>query len=373
MSRNCPDSAHGCPFAGNLGTIALNSNSKTMKRLSLLFFFVAAVFTSTCQNLISEATTYVCPPCDNNCDKLKHEKPGVCKHCSMPLIKKGSQKTIAFYLQDGVEVLDFAGPMEVFAYAGYRVFTVSKSSDPIKSQGILNIIPDYNIDSAPPADILAFFGGNATSASADKKVIKWVRQQENIQYHFSVCTGAFILAEAGVLDEKTATTFHSALDDLESNYPAIDVRKDVRFVDNGNVITTAGISAGIDGALHLVAKLQGLSTAKRTAYYMEYDNWVPGDGLILSDDNPYSIRISEKPLSNYSGKYEFKDKGELELIVIDGELNAVITGTNYPLFLEGEDIFSDIDGAPVFFKRNAQDKVIGYTIENDGKVFKKLK
>jgi putative intracellular protease/amidase len=71
---------------------------------------------------------------------------------------------ICFYLQDGVEVLDFAGPMEVFSYAGFEVFTVSKTKDPIISQGILKIIPDYGINNAPPADILAFFGGNSNKA-----------------------------------------------------------------------------------------------------------------------------------------------------------------------------------------------------------------
>jgi len=201
-------------------------------------------------------------------------------------------KKIAFYLQDGVEVLDFAGPMEVFSYAGYQVFTVSKTKEPIKAQGVLKIIPDYSIEDTPEADILAFFGGNSSAAWGDKQVVQWIKNQDNIQYYFSVCTGAFMLAESGILEGKTATTFHESLDELEERFPQIDVRKGVRFVDNGKVITTAGISAGIDGALHLVVKLQGLSTAKRTAHYMEYDNWKIGDGLILSNDNPYSSQVT---------------------------------------------------------------------------------
>ncbi|MEL6143530.1 MAG: hypothetical protein AAFU67_18160, partial [Bacteroidota bacterium] len=96
-------------------------------------------------------------------------------------------------------------------------------------------------------------------------------------------------AEARILADKTATTFHSALDRLEENYPDTKVLRNARFVDNGKVITTAGISAGIDGALHLVAKLQGLEAARRVAEYMEYDKWVPGEGVILSDDNPYQV------------------------------------------------------------------------------------
>ncbi|WP_103071098.1 DJ-1/PfpI family protein [Aquimarina sediminis] len=196
-------------------------------------------------------------------------------------------KKIAFYLQPGVEVLDFAGPMEVFAYAGYEVFTVSKTKEPILSQGILKIIPDYSIDNAPESDVLAFFGGNASNAYEDKKVINWVKERKNVDLYFSVCSGALILAKSGLLEGKTATTFHSTLDRLEHNYPNVDVKRDVRFVDNGTIITTAGVSAGIDGALHLVARLQGLNRAKDVAYYMEYDKWKPGEGLILTDDNPY--------------------------------------------------------------------------------------
>ena len=109
------------------------------------------------QSSINQTVAYVCPPCNSECDDITHDTPGVCKHCNMPLVKKGTSKTIAFYLQDGVEVLDFSGPMEVFSYAGYRVFTVSATKEPIKSQGILTVVPDYSIDDAPKADILAFF------------------------------------------------------------------------------------------------------------------------------------------------------------------------------------------------------------------------
>lgn len=194
---------------------------------------------------------------------------------------------IAFYLHQGVEILDFAGPMEVFAIAGYEVFTVSKTKEPIRSQGILKILPDYSIVDAPQADVLFFFGGNPSNAYEDKEVINWVRAQTNVDIYFSVCSGAFVLAEAGILDGKSATTFHGRLDQLEKNYPKVNVKRNVRFVDNGNVITTAGVSAGIDGALHLVTRLQGLDKAKEVAFYMEYDKWKPGEGLILTDNNPY--------------------------------------------------------------------------------------
>jgi len=291
----------------------------------------------------------------------------------MVLIRKDQSKTIAFYLQDGVEVLDFAGPMEVFAYAGYKVFTVSATDAPIKSQGILNITPDYSIANAPKADILAFFGGNSSAAFQNKEVIDWVKNQKDIQYHFSVCTGAFVLAEAGLLDDMTATTFHDALDGLERNYPKIDVRKDVRFVDNGNVITTAGISAGIDGALHLVAKLQGINAAKRTAYYMEYDNWNIGDGLILSKENPYEQTIPQDKLKEFAGKYEYKDGNEIEITYDEDKhnLKAFFDGRFFPIYHEKGDLFSDVRSEPIFFHRDSENQIAGYSLEQNGKVFRK--
>lgn len=288
---------------------------------------------------------------------------------------KTPPKTIAFYLQDRVEVLDFAGPMEVFAYAGYEVFTVSKTDQPIKAQGILTIQPDYTIQNAPKADILAFFGGNAGAAYKDPEVIEWIRQQNDIDYHFSVCTGAFMLAEAGFLEDKVATTFHDSLDKLEADYPGTDVRKNVRFVDNGSIITTAGISAGIDGALHLVAKLQGLSAAKRTAFYMEYDNWVPGNGLILSEDNPYDSLPGIDQLREYAGKYEHKDVNQINLEVGDhsGELYVLVGSRKIPVFYEQHDEFSTLNGEPVYFQRDEEGKIMGYTLEANGAVYKKEK
>ena len=342
-----------------------------MKKALIIVLWIFS-FTLFSQNVVTTRAEYICPPCNSSCDEHVYDKPGVCNHCNMVLIRKDLSKTIAFYLQDGVEVLDFAGPMEVFSYAGYKVFTVSASKAPIKSQGILSVIPDYTIEDAPRADILAFFGGNASSAYTDPKVIKWVKNQEDVDYHFSVCTGAFMLAEAGILDGKTATTFHNALDGLEGNYPRIDVRRDVRFVDNGQVITTAGISAGIDGALHLVAKLQGINAAKRTAYYMEYDNWMPGNGLILSEDNPYDEQ-TDTDLEEFLGKYEFKD-GQVVQIVIDSqkeELQALLGKNVYPIYHEVGDLFSDVGSEPIYFQRNEANEIIGYKLSPEGELFKK--
>lgn len=197
-------------------------------------------------------------------------------------MKTQSQISVCFYLMNGVEVLDFAGPMEVFALAGFHAFTVALTKEPVVSQGILKVLPDYDINDVPPADVLTFFGGNPSSFR-NEKLIDWIRKyQQHAGHIFSVCSGAFALGHAGLLDGQTATTFHLRIEELRTAFPKATVLSGVRFVDNGRIITTAGISAGIDGALHLVAKLKGEAAARAVAEEMEYDKWIPNDGLITT-------------------------------------------------------------------------------------------
>lgn len=352
-----------------------------MKHTILLIFLFLAQITFA-QTDLEVDTIYVCPPCNSNCDALEFNKPGTCHHCNMELISKteldtfreSQNKSIAFYLQDGVEVLDFAGPMEVFSYAGFKVFTVSKTTDHIKSQGILNILPDYDLNTAPQADILAFFGGNASNACQDEEVIAWVKEQKNIEYYFSVCTGAFILAEAGILENKTATTFHSALEGLEREYPKTKVLKNARYVDNGKVITTAGISAGIDGALHLVAKLQGFNNARKVAYHIEYDKWTPAEGQLLTDDTPYKFFHDLDNLQDYTGTYEFENDSQVEIKYNKREnsIYAYLNGQNYPLFYIMEDSFMGVNGDQVIFERNDIGNITGYRQSKDNSLFYNL-
>jgi transcriptional regulator GlxA family with amidase domain len=195
---------------------------------------------------------------------------------------KKSPMRITCYVQERVEILDLAGPLEVFNYAGWEVYIVGKTKEPIHAQGILKVTPEYDLTDAPEADILAFFGGNSDLPVADDELIEWVRDRgQTVQYLFSVCTGARILGRAGFLDEKTVTTYHGSLEQLQSEVPSATVRSDVRWVDNGKVLTTAGVSAGIDGALHLVAKIEGKKAAKQIAQKMEYDYYNPDSGLVV--------------------------------------------------------------------------------------------
>ena len=259
----------------------------TLLHLFMLLLFLTSGNPITAQN----TQAWYCMPCNNACDTIAFNETVKCPHCVITLVQQTAAENkrtmnnkklkVAFYLQNGVEVLDFAGPMEVFAYAQFEVFTVSKTKSPIVSQGILKIMPDYSIEDAPKADIIAFFGGNAGAATNDSQVIEWLKKQPTPDYYFSVCTGAFILGKAGLLNNLTVTTFHESINNLQKAVPSAKVLSNVRFVDNGKVITTAGISAGIDGALHLVAKVRGEATARNVATYMEYDKWVPGEGLVV--------------------------------------------------------------------------------------------
>ncbi|MEO0731956.1 MAG: DJ-1/PfpI family protein [Bacteroidota bacterium] len=347
---------------------------------NLFFLLFALSFTAL---LAQDATgePFVCPPCNRKCCQLTFAGPGICEHCNMQLvpaaeakkIPKRKRRKVGFYLQSGVEILDLAGPMEVFAYAGYEVFTISKNKNPLYAQGILTVIPDYDLTDAPQADILAFFGGNAVIPSQDKTLIDWVRSRRQTNYFFSVCSGVLILAEAGILDQQKATTFRYTLDPLEKNYPEVEVLRGVRYVDNGTVITTAGVSACIDGALHLVAKLEGLAAAANVAFYMEYD-WTPDRGLADAADDPYRSMRDLDLLKEYAGTFVTSSGKQIQLVLDEErrELNLLLAGKSYPVFLVKKDKLLTSHASHFFeFSRNLAGKITGLTSTEFSETFKK--
>lgn len=204
---------------------------------------------------------------------------------------------VAIFLYDGVELLDFSGPGEVFAATnGFEVYTVSVDGKEIISQGFVTIKPQYAIVDAPTPDIVVYPGGSASASSKEKRVLEWVHdldQRGAIQ--MSVCTGAQILAASGLLDGLNVTTWYGFTDRLQEMLPDATVLKDTRYVDSGNIITTAGVSAGIDGALHLVDRIKGKDIAESTARYMEYDNWERNDGQV-DFENLFIASIQSKGL-----------------------------------------------------------------------------
>ena len=191
---------------------------------------------------------------------------------------------VAIVLYDGVEVLDFAGPAEVLSSAGdlaasrgvpaTRVYTMASRKDPIVSQGFVRIVPEFSVDDAPTPDIVVIPGGNSNRLTDDPRFMSWLAGVQGGATTLTVCTGAFAAWKAGMLDGLTATTHYGSTSRLRQVATKTTVVDGRRFVDNGKVITTAGVSAGIDGALHLVARRFGRAVADRTAQYMEY-HWTP--------------------------------------------------------------------------------------------------
>jgi transcriptional regulator GlxA family with amidase domain len=189
---------------------------------------------------------------------------------------------VGFFLFDDVELLDFAGPFEVFSvtselsdYTLFRVFSVSEDGEEIRTVNGLKILPDFAFDNHPPIDILVIPGGVGTKKEMDKSsIVEWIRwNHDRAKMTVSVCSGARILARMGLLDGLAFTTHHEVFDDVHRIAPGATLDTEARFVDNGRVLTAGGISAGIDLAFHIVRKMHGDEVADRTARYMEYGDW----------------------------------------------------------------------------------------------------
>jgi transcriptional regulator GlxA family with amidase domain len=191
--------------------------------------------------------------------------------------------TVAIYLFRNVEVLDFAGPFEVFTTASrvflrrnprgrapFEVVTVAKTAEPVQARAGLRVVPDHALRSSPAAELLLIPGGAVDEELEDEEVVAWIRGRAAIaQVVASVCTGAFLLAKAGLLRGRSATTHWEDIADFRARFPDVVVREGVRWVDEGRVVSSAGIAAGIDMSLHLVARLAGIDLAAATARQMD--------------------------------------------------------------------------------------------------------
>lgn len=222
---------------------------------------------------------FFCAPCNQECDKTSHETAGRCPVCGMQLVSEEELKgvnDVAILLFEGVQIIDYTGPYEVFGQMGNtRVYTVSETGKTLTTAMGMTVTPKYSFADAPEPDILVVPGGAAETAYDNPKVVEWVAAKAKTADHvMSVCNGAFILAKAGLLDGAKATTFYGLIDELRTFAPKTTVVADQRFVDNGKVITSAGLSSGIDASLYLVSKIQGAARARQLALHLEYD-WNP--------------------------------------------------------------------------------------------------
>jgi len=193
-----------------------------------------------------------------------------------------NKTNLAILMFDDMEVLDFAGPFEIFSVVGgddnasnpLNVYTVAEDEKPVIARNNLSIIPHFTFSNCPKPDILVVPGGNGTRREINNaKLIDWIKSTSNeADLTLSVCTGSLLLGKAGLLDGLSATTHHGALDLLGETATTAHVEKEKRFVDNGKIIVSAGVTAGIDMSLYVVGKLYGKEKAQDVARYIEYEN-----------------------------------------------------------------------------------------------------
>jgi len=190
------------------------------------------------------------------------------------------RRNVAILVFDDVEVLDFAGPFEVFSVTdelrsreAFNVHTVAQSPGAIRSRNGLKVLPEFTLGDCPPPHILVVPGGQGTRALLGNNVIlKWIQEQSRTaEVTMSVCTGSLLLGKAGLLDGLRVTTHHLVLDLLREVAPGAIVEPGARFHDNGRILTSAGVSAGIDCSLHLVGRILGEAASAATASNMEYE------------------------------------------------------------------------------------------------------
>lgn len=195
------------------------------------------------------------------------------------------RRSVGVLLFPQVELLDFAGPFEVFSAARTSsetrerlmdVFTVAETTSPVRCNNPVTVVPDYALEECPHMDVVVVPGGIGTRSAVDRQgLVDWIaRRAEAAEVTTSVCTGSFLLAKAGVLDGRSATTHWASIERMRRDFPALAVEESVRWVDAWPVVSSAGVSAGIDMALHVLSRLYDDEVARATARGIEYDHWM---------------------------------------------------------------------------------------------------
>ena len=259
---------------------------------------------------------------------------------------------VAFLISDGAVVIDFCGPWEVFQDvnvpsrpdAPFRLYTVSETKKPIRTSSGMQIVPEYSIADAPAPKVIVIPAQSEPSAA----VLDWIRKSsKTTDVTMSVCTGAFVLAKTGLLDGKSATTFHGAFGRFAMKFPNIELKRGARFVENGNLATAGGLSSGIDLALRVVERYFGREVAEKTAYNMEYQ----GKGWMNADSNEtyavMPVSTVEHPLCAVCA------------MDVDPKIapKSVYKGTTY--YFCSQDDKKTFDGAPDKFVTTPEKKIAG--------------
>ncbi len=190
------------------------------------------------------------------------------------------KKTVGIFIFNEAEVLDFAGPFEVFSvtsqlnnYQLFNVFTVSKTTEPIIAVNGLSVNPEFNFNNCPHIDILIIAGGQGSNEQIkDNEALEWIKKIHlNTELTLSICSGSRLLGVLGLLDNSPYCTHNEVYDDMQKIVPTGFPQKEKRYISSNKIFTSGGISAGIDLSFHIVKKLYGKDIAQKTADYMEYD------------------------------------------------------------------------------------------------------
>jgi len=258
-----------------------------MRLTGIIVLSLVAVSMASAQQLIEgeppkDEIVYTCAPCGCAHDGKYFSEMGNCPSCNMVLhpvmlgLERSSSSTkcptVGIFLFDMADVMDVSGPLSVFEHAGFRIVTFALSAEPVRVGMNLELKPDFILENLPATDVLVFPGGGmAESNPGNEAVVGFIKERyEETDILFSVCSGAFFLGEAGLLDGQKATTFASLIPRLAENYPKAAVLNDVKYTNNEKIITSAGLSSGIDAAFYVVSRYYGVGRAQDIANHMEY-------------------------------------------------------------------------------------------------------
>ncbi|MCB0643051.1 MAG: DJ-1/PfpI family protein [Phaeodactylibacter sp.] len=260
---------------------------------SILFFpiLLAAVHTYG-QEPTEEAPisiVYTCAPCGCELDGQQFEAMGVCPSCNMPLrptligidlkTRSVERPKVGIFLFNGADIMDVTGPLSVFEHAHFTIATFAQQATPVRIGRNIELQPEFTFENLPQMDVLVFPGGGmAETDPGNPEILQFIQsRKDSTEVLFSVCSGAFFLGEAGLLDGQAATTFAALLPDLEADFPEAHVLNYVKYTDNGQIVTSSGLSSGMDAAFQVVAKFRGAGRAQDVANHMEYDWTAPFD------------------------------------------------------------------------------------------------
>lgn len=251
---------------------------------------------------------------------------------------------VAVLIFNGAEIIDYAGPYEVFGAESdqFEIYTVASTAKPVVTGAGMTVLAQYSYLTAPPADVVIIPGGMVEEVEHDRATLDWIKAQAaHARFTMSVCNGAFILANTGLLDGLTATTTRQNIPILQAQHPQIKVVRDQRFVDNGKIITTGGLSAGLDGALHVVGRMLGEGEAQDDALYLEYDashqhNYLPGTFAInvLPDIGPKLAKLGDWSTLRTQGDakhWELSEQAhsQLGLAALEKQVQAIFRDTGH--------------------------------------------